>query len=250
MLNQKIRKSSWAVFEDYLRATALVFAAAGLILAAGRDTLGEAVIGLLYLIPVGYSAARWGQWPGICAAIMAFLTFDFFFIPPYYTFTVGSLEGWLLLVIFLVVAVVIVGRIQTGIARAEARERETRLLYELSAALIGQYGVAAVAQTVANFLQQLFQAASVQVTALPARNGSGLTVTAGQPAPGGSRPARTIPLYSAAQGLMGEIGLWQAEDGLALPEATDRFLQTLATVSALAFERARMAESGQPPAGG
>ena len=34
----------------------------------GRNTLGEAVIALLYLVPVAWSANRWGQLPGISAA--------------------------------------------------------------------------------------------------------------------------------------------------------------------------------------
>ena len=38
------------------------------------------------------------------AALAAALAFDFLFIPPFYTFAVGSLEGWLVLAIFLAVA--------------------------------------------------------------------------------------------------------------------------------------------------
>ncbi|HSB65654.1 MAG TPA: DUF4118 domain-containing protein, partial [Anaerolineales bacterium] len=63
----------------------------------GRDTLGEAVIALLYLVPVGWSASQWGQGAGVCAAVSAALAFDYFFIPPFYTFVVGRLEGWLVL---------------------------------------------------------------------------------------------------------------------------------------------------------
>jgi two-component system sensor histidine kinase KdpD len=65
----------------------------------GRDTLGEAVIALLYLVPVAWSANRWGLWPGMVAAFAAALAFDFLFIPPFYTFTIGSLEGWLVPVV-------------------------------------------------------------------------------------------------------------------------------------------------------
>jgi hypothetical protein len=67
----------------------------------GRDTLGEAVIALIYLVPVAWSANRWGQLPGISAALAAALAFDFLFIPPFYTFAVARLEGWLVLAIFL-----------------------------------------------------------------------------------------------------------------------------------------------------
>jgi len=235
-------KFTWNVLEDYARATGLVFATVLLILIIGRDTLGQAVIGLLYLVPIGYSAARWGQWPGICAALLAALTFDFFFIPPYFTFTVGSLEGWLLLVIFLAVAVVLVGRIQSGLTRAQQREREALLLYELSTKLIGLYGPEAVARTLAEFLSQLFQAAQVQVTILPRGDSVGFTATSPTLANARTPPDRTLPLYSAAKGLIGEILLWANADGPALPTTNERFLQTLATLGALTLERAKLAE--------
>src|SRR5512137_376950 len=77
----------------------------------GRRTLGESVIALLYLAAVAWCSSRWGQLPGICAAITATLTFNFLFIPPFFTFAVGSLEGWLVLSIFLCVSTLIVGRI-------------------------------------------------------------------------------------------------------------------------------------------
>ncbi len=44
----------------------------------GRDTLGEAVIALLYLVPVTWSANRWGQLPGLSAALTAALALTSF----------------------------------------------------------------------------------------------------------------------------------------------------------------------------
>ena len=43
----------------------------------GRDVLGEAVIGLLYLTPIAWSASKWGQAAGMSAALTAALSFDF-----------------------------------------------------------------------------------------------------------------------------------------------------------------------------
>jgi K+-sensing histidine kinase KdpD len=65
------------------------------------------------------------------AALTAALCFDFLFIPPFYTFAVGSLEGWSILVIFFAVAVVVVGWIQNSLSKA----REATYLYELTSAL-------------------------------------------------------------------------------------------------------------------
>ncbi len=56
----------------------------------GRQTLGEAVIAMLYLAAVGWSAGQWGRLPGMCAAITATLAFNFLFIPPFFTFAVGA----------------------------------------------------------------------------------------------------------------------------------------------------------------
>jgi len=146
------------LFLQSLKAVLVVAGTTALILLIGRDKLGESVVALLYLVPVGWSASRWGQGAGMSAAVTAALTFDFFFIPPFYTFTVGSLEGWLVLAIFLAVAVLVVGRIQSGLSRAQASEREAIFMYELSAALAGLRTQPAVAHVLARHLQQLFQA--------------------------------------------------------------------------------------------
>ena len=119
----------------------------------GRDTLGEAVIALLYLVPVGWSAARWGQGAGVCAAVTAALAFDFFFIPPFYTFAVGRLEGWLVLVIFLVVSIVVIGWIQSSLTKAQTSEREAVFMYEMSSALAGLRTQEAVVHALATNLQ-------------------------------------------------------------------------------------------------
>jgi two-component system, OmpR family, sensor histidine kinase KdpD len=121
----------------------------------GRDVLGEAVIGLLYLAPIiAWSASKWGQISGVSAALTAALCFDFLFIPPFYTFVVGSLEGWLVLVIFFAIAIVVVGRIQDSLSKA----REATFKYELSTALANARTPDAVAHTTARYIRQLFQA--------------------------------------------------------------------------------------------
>ncbi len=137
------------------------------LLLIGRATLGEAVIALVYLVPVSWSTARWGQAAGICAAIAAALTFDFFFIPPFLTFNVGSLEGWLVLAIFLGVSILVVGRIQIGLTKARLSERDALFMYELSNALAGLRTQEAVVHALARHLQQTFNAALVEVSVQP-----------------------------------------------------------------------------------
>jgi two-component system sensor histidine kinase KdpD len=142
----------------------------------GRDILGEAVIALLYLLPIGWSTTRWGQGAGICAAVLSTLAFNYFFIPPFYTFAVGRLEGWLLLIIFLVVSIVVIGRIQTGLTRAINSEREAIFMYEMSSALAGLRTQEAVVHALATNLQLIFLAELVEVCVQSKINGESILV--------------------------------------------------------------------------
>src|ERR1041385_8404433 len=72
-----------------------------------RDVLDTTIIALLYLIPIGVITAYGGLGPGIASALAVFLLFNYFFIAPYYTFTVHHPADVVVLLVFLVVAVVI-----------------------------------------------------------------------------------------------------------------------------------------------
>jgi two-component system sensor histidine kinase KdpD len=62
---------------------------------------------LLYLLVVIATAVWFGRGVAVVAALLAFLAFNWFFIPPRYTFTVAAAGGWLTLVVFLVTALVV-----------------------------------------------------------------------------------------------------------------------------------------------
>ena len=238
---KKIRLSfTPELFWQSAKAVLAVAATTAIMLLIGRDTLGEAVVALLYLVPIGWSASQWGQGAGMSAALTAALCFDFFFIPPFYTFTVGSLEGWLVLAIFLAVAIVVVGRIQSGLSRAQASEREAIFMYELSAALAGMRTQSAVAHTLARQLQQMYQASLVKVVVQP--EGQTPSIVASEPRDGeeSGQPDRILPIWNA-WGLAGEIQLWRGH--VELPPAESRLLQNFASQAAQALERTRLAEA-------
>jgi two-component system sensor histidine kinase KdpD len=204
----------------------------------GRPILGEAVIALLYLLPISYSTTRWGQASGICAAVAAALAFDFFFIPPFYTFNVGSLEGWLVLAIFLAVAILIVGRIQFGLAQALQREHEAIFMFELSSALAGLRKQDAIARTLANQIRQLYQAALVKVVIL--LEDSSQNTFAPPDGEMNSEPDLTIPIMTGRE-MAGEISIWRGK--IPLPSEESRLLQSFAMQGAMALERARLDEN-------
>jgi K+-sensing histidine kinase KdpD len=208
-------------------------------LLVGRDTLGEAVIGLLYVVPIAWSAGRWGQAAGMSAALSAALFFDFFFIPPFYTFAVARLESWLVLGIFLGVAIVVVGRIQASLSKAH----EATFMYELSSALANTRSQDAVAHVVARYIKQLFQASQVSVSFQQSKQQPRVIVIEPYDGAEKGKPDRVLPILNA-WGLVGEIQIWcgEYED---LPSEDGHLLQNFASQAARAFERTQSLELEQ-----
>ena len=230
-------------FWHYLLAFLLI-AALTTIFILLRDVLDITLIALLYLVPLGIITAYWGLGPGITSALITFLTFNYFFIQPYYTFTVHRPLDIVILLVFLVVAVVIsqlVARAQAGLAAATAREREATQLYELSTALTGLYGDQAIAQILARQVQAVAQGEYVE-----------LNVTGAQPftyrlpeiTPPARPPELVVPI-EAARGGLGEIRLWRAAPDISSSEK--RLFQTFASQGALALERARLMKRSPVP---
>jgi signal transduction histidine kinase len=72
---------------------------------------------LFYLPVVMACAVRLGFVPALFAAAVCFLSWDYYFLPPYHTFTVDSQSSWVSIIVFLITAVT------TGGLAARARER-------------------------------------------------------------------------------------------------------------------------------
>jgi two-component system sensor histidine kinase KdpD len=84
------RKLPWLKrLEQYSLAVVVVLAMTGL-LKLLENYLSIQVISLLYLLPVVVSTTLWGFGAGILAAFCTFSSFNYFFIPPLYTFSVHS----------------------------------------------------------------------------------------------------------------------------------------------------------------
>jgi two-component system sensor histidine kinase KdpD len=205
-----------------------------------RDVLDTTLIALMYLLPLGMITALWGLGTGLTSALITFLTFNYFFIEPYYTLIVHQPTDVVILIVFLIVAVAtsqLVGRAQAGLAAATAREREATHLYELSTALTGLHDDHAIAQILAK-----------QVHAVAGSEYVELNVTGAQPfayrLPGINppiHPPELIVPIEAARGILGEIRLWRTVPAISPSEK--RLLQTFASQGALALERAWLAQA-------
>lgn len=109
-------------------------------------------ISMLYLVAVLATAIAFGHRPAILASVVSFLTFDWFFTNPRYTFTISDPAEWIALVLFLLIAIVTsqLTASQRGQARdAQRREREAVVLYDV-VRLMGEqnldYALRAVAE--------------------------------------------------------------------------------------------------------
>jgi two-component system sensor histidine kinase KdpD len=85
-------------------------------------------VSLVYLLAVVFAAARHGIWPAVFASGLSFFAYNFFFIEPFYTFSVARPEEVLALFVFLAVAVLtsaLAGRARDAAALATRFGEET-----------------------------------------------------------------------------------------------------------------------------
>jgi len=91
-------------------------------------------ISIVYLLVVLALASTRGRYAAIFASLVAFLSFDFFLVPPLYVFTINRIEEWIALFVFLVTAILtsqLAVSLRLRAEQASRRERETRTLYDL-----------------------------------------------------------------------------------------------------------------------
>ena len=97
-------------------------------------------LGALYVFAVLFVAVFRGLAYAIPVAVASMLAFNWFFLEPTHTFHLRDGENWLVLVLYVVVAVVaseLATRARRRAREAQQREREAALLAEVAASLLG-----------------------------------------------------------------------------------------------------------------
>src|ERR1700730_9014833 len=88
-----------------------------------------------YLLLVLWMAARHAWWPALWTAVLSFLAYDFFFIPPYGALIPITTRDWeeaVLLLVFALAGGRFTASIASRMAEAAARARESGTLYDLA----------------------------------------------------------------------------------------------------------------------
>jgi two-component system sensor histidine kinase KdpD len=228
-------------------------------------------VAMVYLLGSGVVATRSGRGPSVFAAFLSIGAFDFFFVPPQYTFSVTDIRYVLTFAVMLGIALVISGftlRIREQAETARTRERRTGALYAMSRELAATRGERELIAVASRHLQDTF-AAQVQLL-LP--DGSGrVAVPIGTP-PGypiddkeqsvaqwayqqGRRAGvgtDTLPAAQAfyqpliaSQGTVGVVGLRPADPQRFEDPTLQQLVETFAGQAALALERSLLAEQTQ-----
>ena len=138
---------------------------------------------MVYLLGVVIVAMRFGRAASALASILSVAAFDFFFVPPYYTFAVTDSQYLITFIVMLVVALVISGLTVRSRDQAEAartQERRTAVLYSLSRELAAARGLDTLRDLALRHLLEVF--GRRMAILMPAADGC-LQQRAGQLAP-------------------------------------------------------------------
>jgi two-component system sensor histidine kinase KdpD len=163
------RRSRWPAYGFAVIAVTLCTLAAQLLTAR----LALANIIMVYLLGVLVVALRAGRGPAALSSVLSVAAFDFFFVPPRFTFAVGDTQYVLTFAVMLAVALVIsnlAARVRDQAEASRARERRTAALYEVSRACAGASETYEVVRIAGRRLAEVFE--SQVAIFLPHRDGT------------------------------------------------------------------------------
>ena len=124
---------------------AYVVATLAVVIALGLDQLiypymGVENVDLVFMTAIVAIAVRFGLLPSLYASVIASLCYNFFFLPPIYTFTITDPTNVAAFLIFIIMAMLVsnvAARVRTQAMAAIERARTTEALYAFSRKLAG-----------------------------------------------------------------------------------------------------------------
>ncbi|MFA6301989.1 MAG: sensor histidine kinase KdpD [Legionella sp.] len=136
-----------------------------------RSMVAPSNIVIIYLLGVAVTATLGRIGPSVFASILSVVAYDYFFVPPYYTFALSNFEYVLTLIVMLIVSEVI--SYSTILARRQAeslraKQHQTESLYILNRKLAITQGVTNLLEMGVNYIAEVFN--SEVVALLPTKN--------------------------------------------------------------------------------
>ena len=119
---------------------------------------------MVYLLGVTVAGLRLGRGPSALTSVLNVAAFDFFFVPPRFSFAITDVQYLVTFVVMLIVALVtanLMASVRQQTRVAGARERRTALLYAMSRELAATRGIASMARVAVRHVAEVFQCQAV-----------------------------------------------------------------------------------------
>jgi len=209
-------------------------------------------VALTFLIAVLLVSANWGFWYAVFLAVLSTLAFNFYFLPPFGTFTIADPQNWVALLAFLLTAMIagqLSERARRETVRANERRTEIERLYSFSQRLLTIESVPELLNLVPGHIAEVFGVggAAIYVTDRPDAYRSSsqtceidterlqLVAARGEPLVDSENALAFVPLRLGVRSV-GSIGI---SGGTLSQESLD----ALSTLVAIAIERTRAIEN-------
>ncbi|MBF0554367.1 MAG: sensor histidine kinase KdpD, partial [Nitrospirae bacterium] len=121
-------------------------------------------IAMVYLLGVVFTATRAGKMASFLTALFGVLAFDFFFVPPRYSFEVGSPAYLVTFAVMFSIALIIsrlTSRVKAQADVARQRQQTTASLYNLSRKLVNEQDINHVCALVINHVTEVLSSRAV-----------------------------------------------------------------------------------------
>ncbi|MEO8232449.1 MAG: sensor histidine kinase KdpD, partial [Ignavibacteriota bacterium] len=165
---EEFRSRSHSPLSKYLLAVLFV----GLITLASfnfQDVIGYQIVSMFYLLLISLLPIfSFGVGPVLLAAFLSALSWNYFFIPPYYTFHIRKADDAFMFILFFIVASVsgyLSTKVRTQQALLRIKEKRISILYNLSKRLTAAININDIAEIIVDELNKIFNVKTVIVFA-------------------------------------------------------------------------------------
>lgn len=125
-----------------------------------KEFTGYQTVSLILLFLVSILAVFYGTGPILLAATLSALIWDYFFIPPPYTFHIGEPVDVLMLIMFFTIALlngILTSRVRRQEKKIRIREERTQALYDITRELSMASGIEEVSQVAVRSVKKYFK---------------------------------------------------------------------------------------------
>jgi two-component system sensor histidine kinase KdpD len=245
---------------DYLRALAITGLSTAIAFPLA-PYFGLVNIVMVYLLATTLGALRLGRGPSVLLATANMLAFDFFFVPPRFSFDVEDTQYIFTLLVMLIVALII-ANLMVSIRRhreiADAREQRTAVLYAMSRELAVATDAQAMAAAAVSHICAVFHATAVVLIAdaqgclspisSEPRSPEEVDLSLAQEVVARGERCIKDAIYLPLQGsrrVKGVVVVCLQRPPRTLPAEQLNLLDAFAAQLALSLQRARLAEAAQ-----